>query len=105
MSELKNCPSKIEEFNPVDGQFFLISQNGKLLGKAWDLESARIIADAFDQVVKPVRCRECRFKDRELCRAAYRTKYNLKTEKWAYKTMMEDDDYCSCGEREEADNE
>lgn len=49
MSKVKSDPAKIEEFNPIDGQYFLITKNRKLLGKAWDLESARIIAAAFDQ--------------------------------------------------------
>lgn len=41
--------AKTEEFNPVDGQYFLITKDKELLAKAWDLKSARITADAFDQ--------------------------------------------------------
>lgn len=41
--------AKIEKYNPIDGQFFLITKDRKLLAKAWDLMSARIIADAFNK--------------------------------------------------------
>lgn len=53
------------------------------------------------EIIKPVRCGECRLKNKQLCRAAVRTKYNLKTEKWTYKTLMEDDGFCSRGEPKE----
>lgn len=46
---IEMAEAKIEEFSPIGGQFFLITKNKKLLGKAWDAESARIIAAAFDQ--------------------------------------------------------
>lgn len=44
-----------------------------------------------------VRCKDCIHKNTEFCRAVWKTKYDLKKEKWKCKTMMEDDGFCSIG--------
>lgn len=44
----------MREFNPVDGYFALIEQNGLMIAKAFSPESARLILQALqaDQVRK-----------------------------------------------------
>ncbi|MFZ4617717.1 MAG: hypothetical protein ACOYM2_16160 [Rectinemataceae bacterium] len=45
---------KIEEFNPVDGYFALISDDGgKLIAKAYSLQRARSIVTALIAFEKP----------------------------------------------------
>lgn len=41
--------AKIEEYNPIDGKFYLITKDKVLLAKTWDKNTARIIANAFDK--------------------------------------------------------
>lgn len=76
-------------------------QNEDYCGPAIDRLAAYEDTGEPDELVKPVRCGECRYRNKQLCRAAARTKYNLKTEKWVYKTMMEDDGFCHVGEPRE----
>lgn len=44
--------AQIEEFNPVDGKFFLInrSDTGSLFAKAWTMEDARLISASQDML-------------------------------------------------------
>ena len=45
----KHTPAQIEEYNPVDGQFFIEKdKQGKMIAKAFDLQNARLIAAAPD---------------------------------------------------------
>lgn len=52
-----------------------------------------------DKAVEVVRCKDCRWRDKPLCRAAKSVKYDLRREKHIYKTLMEPDGFCSIGER------
>lgn len=37
-------PNAIEEYNPVDGRFFLVSDSkGRMVAKTWCIEDARLI--------------------------------------------------------------
>jgi hypothetical protein len=49
--------------------------------------------------VEIVRCKDCRFRDKQLCRASKSIHYDLHKEKHTYKTFMEPDGFCSIGER------
>lgn len=62
------------------------------------------IETAFDSAIQALQaqverdkmlCENCSLKDNELCRAVWKMKYNIRTGKWTYKTMMEDDGFCS----------
>lgn len=60
-------------------------------------ENARLRAER-DKAVEVVRCKDCRWRDKQLCRAAKSVKYDLHREKHIYKTLMEPDGFCSIGE-------
>lgn len=46
MTQTKHTP-QIDEYNPVDGQFFIVKdKQGKMIGKAFELDKARLIAAA-----------------------------------------------------------
>lgn len=49
----------------------------------------------LEDLQEKMHCENCRLKDTEFCRAVWKTKYNIKKEKWICKTMMEDDGFCS----------
>lgn len=44
---MKTTHSKIEEYNPVDGQFFLVT-NGDMFAKTFTKQNALLIATAFE---------------------------------------------------------
>lgn len=48
MTKAQHTPKpQIQRFNPVDGEFFIVcNKAGKMIGKAFDLENARLIAAA-----------------------------------------------------------
>lgn len=44
---MTNTKPQIRRFNPVDGEFFIVcDKDGGMIGKAYDLKSARLIAAA-----------------------------------------------------------
>jgi len=59
-------------------------------------ELAKAKAEGRLEIV--VKCKDCRLKDTQLCRASKSIKYDLRKEKHTYKTFMEEDGFCSIGE-------
>lgn len=62
-------------------------------------ENASLRAE-LEQITRPeiVRCKDCRWRDKGLCRASKSIKYDLRREKYTYKTVMEPDGFCHIGE-------